>query len=214
MMGWLNQRLPSRFIATVHTHLGWQVEADVAEWEKQGPATDDLGNGAAGGVAVQTWAPPKTHLTIKAVFPDHLEVEIRDQRRSYRLVAVVEMVSPSNKGDPASRRAFAAKSAAYLQRGVGLVVVDAVTCDHFNLHNELMSLMESAGSLRMPEEAHIYAVAYRPVHRGEENQIDVWPMELKVGEELPTLPLALLGRPAIPLELEATYSQARVRSRL
>ena len=52
---------------------------------------------------------------------------VRDERDDARLVAVVELVSPSNKDRPESRRAFAAKTAAYLQRGVGLIILDIVT---------------------------------------------------------------------------------------
>jgi hypothetical protein len=65
----------------------------------------------------------------------------------------------------------------------------------------------------MPDDAYLYAVAYRPARRGEENQIDIWPVPLAVGGPLPVLPLALRGTRAVPLDLEATYTDARERSR-
>jgi hypothetical protein len=66
----------------------------------------------------------------------------------------------------------------------------------------------------MGDEATLYAVAYRPVRRQEENQIDLWPTALSIGGMLPVLPLALRGGHPVPLDLEASYEDARIRSRL
>ena len=127
----LNARFPKRFFAEVQTHLGSQVEADVVEFESLDESLDQSektpGNGAGGGVAVAVWAPPVATLTMPAVFPDDIEVHVRDELFDARVVAVVELVSPANKDRPEKRRAFAAKSAAYLQRGIGLITVDIVT---------------------------------------------------------------------------------------
>ncbi len=206
----LHRVLPQRYFAEVHIHLGGQVEADVAEFDRAAEA----GDGAAGGVAVQTWAPPAAVMTMPAAFPDDMEVRVRDQTDDARLVAVVELVSPRNKDRDDSRRAFAAKCAAYLQRGVGLVVIDVVTSRQSNLHNEMIRMMNWTDAFLMPAEALLYAAAYRPVRRRDANQIDVWPSALAVGRELPLLPLALRGGPAVPLNLEATYTDACRRSRL
>jgi len=206
----LHRVLPQRYFAEVHAHLGGQVEADVAEFE--GPAA--AGNGAAGGVAVQTWAPPAAAMVMPAAFPDDLEVQVRDQTDDARLVAVVELVSPRNKDRDDSRRAFAAKCAAYLQRGVGLVVIDIVTSRQANLHDEMIRMMNWGDAYLMPAEALLYAAAYRPVRRQEANRIDVWPETLALGRALPLLPLGLRGGPAVPLNLEATYTDACRRSRL
>jgi hypothetical protein len=209
----LQRTLPPRYFAEVHIHLGSRVEADVAEFEQTGGAADAVGNGS-GGVALQTWAPPAAALTMPAVFPDDLEVQVRDQRDDARLVAVVELVSPRNKDRADSRRAFAAKCAAYLQRGVGLVALDIVTNRHANLHNELIELLNVGEPFALAAAVSLYAVAYRPIRRQETNQIDLWPVPLEVGRTLPLLPLALRGGPAVPLDLEATYTDACERSRL
>ena len=210
----LHRVLPRRYFAEVHIHLGGQVEADVAEFEHTPAAASDPGNGAAGGVAVRAWAPPAAALVIPAVFPDDLEVHVRDQTDDARLVAVVALVSPRNKDRDDSRRAFAAKCAAYLQRGVGLVVIDIVTSRQFNLHNEMVRMMNWGDAFLMPPDALLYAAAYRPARRQESNQIDVWPHTLTVGQALPLAPLALRGASAVPLDLEATYNDACQRSRL
>jgi hypothetical protein len=210
----LNRMLPRRYVAEVQTRLGSSVEADVAEFEGPYEEEDGPPDGASGGVAVQAWAPPVTQLVAPAVFPDDFEVQVLDQRGGFRLVAVVELVSPANKDRPENRRAFAAKCAAYLQRGIGVIVVDVVTERRFNLHNELVDLLGWEEPFRMPAEAFLYAAAYRPARRQEKNQIDLWPVPLAVGSSLPLLPLALKGTRAVPIDLEATYTDARQRSRL
>ena len=207
----LNAVLPPRYFAGMHVHLGRHVEADVAEFESVAAVES---NGESGGVAVQTYAPPAAVMVVPAVFPDQIEVQVSDLGRDGRLVAVIELVSPANKDRDEARRAFAAKSAAYLQKGVGLIVVDVVTTRQFNLHDEWATLMGLEESFHMPGGPGTYAVAYRPARRNEQNQIDVWPAPLAVGDPLPTLPLALLGSGCVPLDLEATYTEARQRSRL
>jgi hypothetical protein len=209
----LQQILPPRYFAEVQIHLGSRVEADVAEFERQPPPEEEPRNGP-GGVAVQTWVPPAATMVLPAVFPDDIEVHVRDERDDARLVAVVELVSPRNKDRTESRRAFAAKGVAYLERGVGLVMIDIVTSRQGNLHNELVGVLNLGESFRMPDEAALYAVAYGPARREESNQIDVWPAVLTVGGSLPVLPLAVRGFRVVPLDLEATYADACQRSRL
>jgi len=75
-------------------------------------------------------------------------------------------------------------------------------------------LLGLAEPFLMTEEVPSYAVAYRPARRGAVDQIDLWPIPLAVGGSLPLLPLALRGRRAVPLDLDATYTETRQRSRL
>lgn len=210
----LNGLLPGRYYAEILTHTGTDIEADVAEFEQPQRGADPDLNGTTGGVALQTYAPPVAVLNMPAIFPDDLEVQVYDTRDGATLVGVVELVSPANKDRPESRRAFASKSAAYLQRGLGVVVVDIVTARHFNLHDELVRTMALAQNFLMPRETFLYAVAYRPVHRLEVNLIDAWPTPLAVGQPLPLLPLGLRGGPTVPLDLETTYQEACRRAKL
>jgi hypothetical protein len=130
------------------------------------------------------------------------------------LVAAIELVSPANKDRNETRRAFAAKCAAYLQRGIGLVVVDIVTSRHANLHDELVELIAPDGGFAFAEPTPLYATAYRPMHRQQRNEIDLWREPLAVGGLLPTLPLAVRGLASLPIDLETTYMEARTRGRL
>jgi hypothetical protein len=198
-----------RFLVEVQVTLGTRVEADVAEFE----SPEGVAVNGAGGVAVQTWAPPAAVETVSMVFPDDIEVQVFDLLYGKRLAGVIELVSPSNKDRPDSRRAFAAKCVAYLQRGVGLVVVDIVTARRFNLHHETLRLLGQDPE-RSPQLGDLYAVAYRPVRRDEQNLLDLWPHALAVGQPLPCLPLGLRGTIFVPVDLEATYSDTRRRCRL
>ena len=176
----LNETLPRRFFAEVQIHLGTQVEADVAEFESSSGFDEPADDNGSGGVAVQAWAPPAATLTMPAVFPDDIEVHVRDERDDARLVAVVELVSPRNKDRPDSRAAFAAKTAAYLQRGVGLIILST--------------------RLSMPP-TPCFTRCLSPVRRGQNDQIDAWPVVLSVGSTLPVMPLALRASHTIPLDL-------------
>jgi hypothetical protein len=208
----LDRVLPRRYFAEVHTHLGAEVSSDVAEFEQAAEPRQD--GAAAGGVAVQTWAPPAATLVLPFVYPDDLEVRVLDERDDARLVAVVELVSPRNKYRPEARRAFAAKGAAYLQRGIGMVVVDLVTTRQANLHNELIDVLRLDESFRRGDDGSLAALAYRPAHREGQDQVDVWAVPVQVGGALPVLPLALRGAGPVPLDLEATYTEVRQRCRL
>jgi hypothetical protein len=217
LMDALNALLPaSRYLVEVAVHVGRNVEADVAEFELVPSIYSEAVNGAQGGVAVevQTWAPPAAVQTVDIVFPDDIEVQIFDLHRDRRLAAVIELVSPGNKDRPETRRAFAAKCVAYLQRGIGLIVVDIVTNRSGNLHHEVLDLLGQAEGSALPADADLYAVAYHPARRGEKNQLDLWPAVLALGQPLPLLPLALRGAFFVPVDLEATYSEARQRCRL
>ncbi|HTU92454.1 MAG TPA: DUF4058 family protein [Gemmataceae bacterium] len=212
----LNGLLPQRYLAEVQIHIGRQVEADVAEFELTPSIYGEEGNGSQGGVAVgvQTWAPPAAVQTVDIVFPDDIEVQVFDLRESKRLVGVIELISPGNKDRPEARRTFAAKCVAYLQRGIGLVIVDIITIRGGNLHGEVLDLLGQAEGSVLPADTALYAAAYRPAHRGDKNQLDLWPAALALGQPLPLLPLALRGAFFVPVDLEATYSEARLRCRL
>jgi hypothetical protein len=199
----LNRTLPERFFAAVNVHQGSQVAADVAEYD-YGPAP--VSNGSGGGLATQTYVVPAVTGTAPGLFPDEIELPIVDTTDD-RLVAVIELISPANKDRPAARRAFAAKCAAYLHRGVGVLVVDVVVNRHFNLHDELAELMRWPDDLRMAGAPEIYVVSYRPAMRDDRPLFDFWTIALELGNDLPTLPLALKGWGSIPLDLEESYSE-------
>lgn len=58
---------------------------------------------------------------------DEYEVRIYDINRGQRLVATLEIVSPSNKDRPEAREVFVGKVASLLQQGVSVSLVDPVS---------------------------------------------------------------------------------------
>lgn len=219
----LNRRLPKQLVAEGPTYLGRDVSADVAEYERPNgnghdgvPATggtENDGIATAAAVLAETYAPPATELSMPALFPDEIKVEVRDTGDDYKLLAVVELVSPSNKKEANEREQFAAKCLSFLGKGVGLVILDLVTERHENLHNELVRIAEHDDKFLMPDDQWTYAAAYRPVSRKKKDLIDLWLWPLKIGEALPTVPLALKGYGCVRLDLEATYTEACQRTR-
>ncbi len=203
--------LPEGYFAETQVHFGSRVEVDVATLHERqaGPSS-----GPNGGVAVESWATTQV-LTMPAVFPDEIEVQVIQSSGGPTLVGAIELISPRNKDRPEARRAFAAKCLAYLQTGVGLSIVDIVTERHANLHDEMIQLCNQDASFRFPSSPPLYSVAYRPLRtEADGDQIEIRPILLRLGETLPTMPLALRGGPTVAVELEATYTRARQRSLL
>lgn len=214
IMSRLNQRvLPSEYFAEATVTLSSRIEVDVATFTEERIQVEP-NSSSNGGVAVQTWAPPATALLMPAIFPDDIEVQVYSTVGGPTLVGAIELVSPGNKDRPEARRGFAAKCAAYLQRGIGLVILDIVTERQANLHDELVTLLGQPDTFLFPFDSILYAVAYRPGRREEKNHIELWPHPLSVGQPLPTLPLALRRGPTFPVELETTYMETRANSRL
>ncbi len=127
---------------------------------------------------------------------------------------MVELVSPGNKGQAEKRTAFAAKCVADLTAGYGLLVVDVVTSRLSRPLDDLFPLL--AAGVAVPEHGPLAAVSFRPTRAGEVDGIEVRALTLTVGGVLPELSPALdTGRVVpVPVDLEATYEDARGRSRL
>jgi hypothetical protein len=201
--------LGDEYFADMHVHVGSQVEVDVATL-KERPET----RGSLATAVKARWTPSATSLILPTVFPDDIAVNVFNTSAGTELVAAIELVSPANKDRAAARRAFAAKCVSYLTQGIGLIVIDVVTNRLANLHNEIIDLLGQQQPFLMTPASPIYAVAYRPTRQESGDQIELWPHALLVGEELPTLALALRNAATVPVDLEATYMDARLRGRM
>ncbi|MDX1947194.1 MAG: hypothetical protein SFU86_17470 [Pirellulaceae bacterium] len=208
----LNERwLPEGYFAEEQLQPSARVEIDVATFEKAGRPP------VAGGIALDArkiWSPVAATWTMPGVIPEGLEVLVFSSEGGPTLVGAIELVSPANEDRPATRKAFATKCASYLHQGIGLLIVDVVTSRSANLHNELVALLDQPAEFQLPAPAELYAVAYRPVRRGEADVIDTWPAPLTLGRSLPELPLWLAADLVVPVNLESTYADACHRRRL
>jgi hypothetical protein len=206
----LARQLPRRYVAAPQIQFGSSVEIDVATFEQDKADVASWGEaeGDGGGVATAVWAPPRPTLAVPADLPqDEYEVRVYDTEAGRRLVAAVEIVSPSNKDRPEHRRAFVAKCAALLREQVSVTIVDLVTTRHFNLYGDLLELIGPTDPSLSPEPPPVYAVACRGTKQDRAWLLETWLHPLVVGQPLPTLPLWLADNFAVPLELEASYEE-------
>jgi hypothetical protein len=138
-----------------------------------------------------------------SIIIDLIEVLVFGREAGPTLAGAIELVSPANKDRASHREAFVSKCAAYLQQGVGLLIVDVVTDRLANLHDELVSRLGTPEAATWG--AELYACSYRPVMHDGEASLDLWRQALTIGGDLPTLPLWLPGGLYLPVDLEATY---------
>jgi hypothetical protein len=192
--------LPEGFYAIPNVELDGAVEIDVATLRER---LADAGE--AGDLAL--WSPPEPAQTLTLEFPPlkFVEVQVLADEDDPRLIAAVELVSPSNKDRPSSRRALALKCVSYLQQGSGVLIVDVIRERLANFHEEVLKLLEQdvSGVWRSPTD--LYAVAYRATGT-EERRLDTWREPITVGQALPRMPLWLGVDVCVPVDLEASYN--------
>ena len=198
----VNQLLPPGYFAEPKVQFG--IEIDVA--------VSSEGEFYVAETAAGWMVPAPTQTVPVAIVSDVVEVLVYEREGGPILAGAIELVSPANKDRPEHHAAFANKCAAYLQQGIGLVIVDVVTIRRANLHE---AILKQAGSAEnVPLVADLYAVAYRPVERGEQPSLDIWQHPLNVGQALPTLPLWLRGNVCLGVDLESTYSRTYREQRI
>lgn len=205
----LHAILPAGYVAGPKIHAGSQVEIDVATFEQDDVPRLPRSVGD-GGVATTPWAPPEPTVAVETDVPDYDEYEVRiyDAERGRRLVAAIELVSPGNKDRAEKRNAFVGKCATLLQKGVAVSIVDVVTPRQFNLYAELLQFLGQTDPTLSEPLPHLYAVSCRWSPRDKRMLLQTWSHTLALGQPLPTLPLWLTEKLAVPLELEQSYEQA------
>jgi hypothetical protein len=197
----LNRQLPERYVAGPQVHLG-SIEIDVATYD-EGAAREQE---ADGGVATAVWAPPRpTVAVVTEPDADVYEVCIYENQENQRLVAAIELVSPSNKERPEHRGDFIAKCVSMLRSGVCVSIVDVVTNRTANLYGELMAMLGQADP--SVTAGPLYAATCRWIRTDDHRLLETWAHRLVIGQSLPTLPVWLDDRLAVPLELEASYEE-------
>ena len=195
----LNALLPEGYFAETNVQFG--VEIDVETFEER-LATPPQG----------LWSPSPPLASFPLDLPAAvIEIGVFSRFGGASLAGAVELVSPANKDRPAHRETLVSKCAAYLQSGLGLVLVDLVTDRSRDLHRELLARVGAGDPGPGPS---LSGSAYRPVDRNGAPALDVWHEPLAVGQPLPSLPLWLRGGLCLPVELEATYQRTCVEQRV
>ena len=199
--------MPADYFAELEISLGPELEIDVATMSQSGAAMAI----AAPEHATAVWAPPRPHFSVQANFfrLDAYEIRIYEDLGGAELRGAIELISPRNKDRAGSRLTFAAKCAGYLRHGIGVVIVDVVTVRSANLHAEIFDTLRVKTRRNAWKSATgLYAVSYRPVTVQRTPRVEIWPEPLKLGKELPTLPLWLRLDLCVPLQLEESYQDA------
>lgn len=202
----LNSLLPEEYIAQPSVRLGDMMEVDIATLEREsgrhsvGRTEDDDGS------TVALWEPSKPIILLDTEFPEPSEYEVNIYTQDeFRLVAAIELVSPSNKDRPENRKTFVNKCEALLKKDVSVTIVDLVTSRTANLYGELLAELDAQRTA--VSSSPIYAATCRGRRSGLRWWLETWEHELAIGAVLPILPLWLSEDFMVPLELEATYEE-------
>ncbi len=207
-------KLPPGYTAAPQVSLGTSLEFDLAAYpdgsveEGAEPELPEWSPAASSDGGTATLARPEPSLTLACVMPEPAEYEVRIYDTAYgrKLVAVVEIVSPSNKDRPGSRRAFVAKCAALLQSGASVAIVDICGMPNFNLYSELLAWLGRSDPT-MADNPPLYAVACRGRKARRETRLENWAHVLAIGKSLPTIPIWLSDDVWLDLDLEASYEE-------
>jgi Protein of unknown function (DUF4058) len=208
--------LPPRYHIAPQVRLSQFFSIDIAVHDTNTISPNRNGHPApglhstGGGVATAVWAPPDPVRTIELEIPkpDEYEVRILDADDDERLVAVIELVSPSNKDRPESRRAFVAKCVALLEQDVSVSIVDLVTVRQFNLYADVLDFLGMSDPALGSPVPHLYASTIHRRWSPNPNWIiDTWARGFAVGDPLPALPIWLVEGEGTMLDLEGTYEE-------
>jgi hypothetical protein len=199
----LNRVMPDDFVAQPTVNLGTGMEIDIGTLERLEPAGWDDPRETN-----LQWSPSTPAVLLEAEMPVPAEYEVRiyDRHDEFKLVAAIELVSPSNKDRPESRQTFVNKCETLLKKDVCVLIVDLVTTRSGNLYGELLDELDAPHTA--VSDAETYTVTCRGRRKGTRWRLEAWEYTITLGEKLPTLPVCLSPELTIPLDLEATYEEA------
>jgi hypothetical protein len=160
----------------------------------------------APGLAVAA-VPPRARLVLRseAVTYARKADRISVRHRHGQVVAIVEIVSPGNKGSQSELRTLVQKTSALIQQGVHALVIDLfppTKRDPQGIHKAIWDEFVEE-DFPMPADKPLLVAAY-----------DAGPPQvayvesLSVGDVLPDMPLFLKPEFYVPASLEVTYQKA------
>jgi hypothetical protein len=195
----LNAGLLPKGVAALVEQRSGPLESDVLaiESRKTQPLDD-----RAGGVAVAERPVTKfVRRTTKDFYADRAN-RIVVRHHLGRILAVIEIVSPGNKGSRPSLRDFVEKTIEFLQSGIHVLVVDPfppTPRDPFGIHKQIWDEIDEE-PFTFPEGKDRILASYET---GGERAAYIEPVG--VGDKLPDMPLFLSNRLHVKVPLESTY---------
>jgi hypothetical protein len=200
--------LPAGFRAAPKVHLGSPFEVDVSTDDLDSRDLDTNADSSDGGSGTSTALSPTLTVEADLSEQDEYEVRIYDTVRGRKLVAAIEIVSPSNKDRQDTRELFVGKVASLLRQGVCVSLVDLVSVRQANLYADLLNRLGRADPALSTTTPYLYAVTLRSRKPHKRRQLlDAWFYTMCVGQPLPTLPIWLTADLRVMLPLETSYEE-------
>jgi hypothetical protein len=165
---------------------------------------DEGTSNGGGGLAVAT-APPRTRL-VKRSEPDIYAAKadrIAVRHRHGDIVAVIEIVSPGNKGSRVEFRAFVAKAVELIRQGVNLLVIDLFPPGPRDPQGVAKAIWDEIEEQEfdLPPDKRLNLVAIDAACR------TAYIEYAAVGDPLPEMPLFLRPEIYVPAPLDETYEE-------
>jgi hypothetical protein len=200
--------LPAGYRAAPKVYLGSSHEIDVITYESGERINELAQDSGGGGTATLTALAPTFTARADLADQDEYEVRVYDTEHNRRLVAAIEIISPSNKDRPDTRDLFVGKVATLLQQDVCVSLVDLVSIRRANLYAELLTRLGQSDPHLGETPPHLYAVSlrFRKPPRGRP-LLDAWFYPMTFGQPLPTLPIWLTPDLRVMLSLETSYQE-------
>jgi hypothetical protein len=199
--------LPAGYYALAEQIAGG-LEPDVLTLEMPVPRSSPEPSPTTDGGLALAVRPPKVRFHAKAEADNHARkakaVVVR-HTSGHQVVAMVELVSPGNKGSRRAISSFVSKAQEMLSAGIHLLIVDLFPPgprDPEGIHR-LIWEGGPEGHFTLPADAPLTCVSYigSPVS-------EVFLEPAAVGGKLPEMPLFLTEETYVPVPLEATYQAA------
>jgi hypothetical protein len=204
----LNATLPPNYRFGVRVFLGRYYELDIGGFDVErgfGETVD-----SDGGTAVLTApAPTLTEFIDEPQEADYgVDIYELEATSPGKLVASIELVSPSNKDRPERRRAFTSKCANLWRQKVSVSIVDISHEADFNLYAETLEMIgKTDPSFKDAPNQYAATLRARDGLPGNRWRLESWAYPMSTGEPLPKIPVWLNDTEHVMLDLDATYEQ-------
>jgi Protein of unknown function (DUF4058) len=192
--------LPKGYSALVEQHAGGLVP-DVLALERRARPKRSV-EPTGGNVVIAT--PPKTRHIIRAQqdFSARRANRITIRHPLGRVVCIIEIVSPGNKGSRAALRSFVEKTVDFLRHGVHLLIIDLFPPsdrDPEGIHKAIWDEIEDQPFALPPDKRLTLAAYVASVPKV------AYVEPVGVGDLLPDMPAYLDEDSYVPIPLEPTY---------
>lgn len=180
---------------------------DVLTLEMPSPRPPTRGSNGEGGLALAA-RPPKVrfHARIEEdKYARKAKAVVVRHTSGHEVIAMIELVSPGNKGSRAALASFARKVHEALESGIHLLIVDLFPPgprDPQGIHRVIWEEGHE-GDFALPPDQPLTCVAYLA---GPCPEVFLDPVA--VGDPLPEMPLFLTDETYVPVPLDATYQAA------